>query len=256
MTPSVSGRIQDAFSSRVVPFFREELPEGLANAAKKSIEAGVEAATLSAIHDSSPEAAFGVAAGAQAVESLGLFLITHPKSALTTFGTAWLASESLKAVGPGDQDLFASKDFAVQKLVGGILWGSTSALLGGGRLRGEAAERLPEFFDAITAVPRGAVHSLIQQVILANDEGNKFPQLVLDTVVRNPNAFNRDQLNSLMRAANSERPGAFNKEVQRLLDDSEDFRNRLDEAVGSRRPKDTPADRLNRLTPTHSIQRY
>ena len=124
---SVADRIEDSFSRRMLPWLKDTLPSNIKSGLGKGLESGLEAATLSAIHDSSPEAAFGIGAGTQLAGSLGLFLTKTPARALSTFAGTWMAAEMVKAIGPGEQGLFESKDFAIQKAVLAMAWGSSCA---------------------------------------------------------------------------------------------------------------------------------
>lgn len=146
---------------------------------------------------------------------------------MLTVGTAFVASEMFKAVAPGDQNLFESKDFAVLKAVGALALGVASAAVGAGRLRGKATEKFPKFLDSITAVPRGAVLSRLQELTNASRDGDPTPLTVMETFARDPNAFTPDQRRALGRALNSEKAGAFRKEVNRLIK-NKSFREELE----------------------------
>lgn len=219
--------LSDVLTANIVPFLREtgRLSK---RAGGKAVETGLEGATLALLNDGDPEATFWFGAGGQAVGSASLFLVEKPVKRLLPFiGTAWAASEIFKAAAPGEQDFFESKDFAVQKVVAAYGLGLTAALSGAGRLRGPQAERFPALFDAITAAPRGAVLSRLQELTNNAQEGNEVPLQVMTRFSRQPNYFSENQRNVLGRALNSEKPGAFTREVERLMKTT-DFRRRVE----------------------------
>lgn len=220
-------QIQDVFSSRISRTFADSI-RNLERAGVKAGEAGIEGSLLAIVNDGSPEAAFGLSAGTQAAGSLALFLgtaaIKHPVGAVAT---AFVAAEMLKAAGPGDQGFFESKDFAIQKAVLAFSVSALAAMSGLGRIRGPAAERMPEMMDAITSVPRGFLLSRIQAVTNESKKGNDVPQKVLNAM-SNADKFNDNQQNALFRAWQKDGQ-AFIDEVGRLTRDSEDFRQRIDD---------------------------
>ncbi|NIR50008.1 hypothetical protein GWO43_16035 [candidate division KSB1 bacterium] len=171
-------------------------------------------------------AAFG--AGTQAVGSASLTLLSKPLAGLSSFfGTAFIASRMFDAVGPDEQNIFESADFATEKTLAAFILGLSAATIGLGRVRGPQAEKFPVFFDALTAVPRNSVFSLVAQMSQARQEGDVLPQRVLDKLVSNPDFFNRNQVNSLGRAIMSDKKDAFIKEVNRLMEESPDFQKRV-----------------------------
>lgn len=242
LPPSISGRVNDAFTDRVIPFFKET-GERSRRGLGKALETGLEGALFAAINEGDLESSFGLAAGAQGAGSLSLFLVEKPaKRLLPAVGIAWVASEMMKAAGPGDQDFFASKDFAIQKMVAVMGAGAVAAMAGAGRFRGPIAERFPVFMDAITAIPRGALVSRMAEMTKAAEEGDDSPLQVMQRFASNPAVFSDDQQNALMRALRSEKKGAFTAEVRRLMDNA-DFVRRLGSAQSTS------------LSPTFPIQR-
>jgi len=226
---SVREELSDVVTSRVAPFLAETA-RLTKRGAGKAVGTGLEGATLALLNEGDPESMFWFGAGGQAAGSASLFLVEKPIKRLLPFvGTAWLASEMFKAAAPGEQGFFESKDFAVQKANAALALGLTAALAGAGRLRGSYAERYPVFFDAITATPRGALLSRLQELTKAERAGNDLPLRVMSRFARNPTFFNENQQRSLGRALNSERENAFNREVERLMRESSDFRKKVDE---------------------------
>lgn len=246
---NVKGKFEDVFTEKVLPFFKES-GERLGRAGVKAGETGFEAALFAAVHDGDLSSSFGLAAGAQSAGSAALFLSEKPVARLLpAVGVAFVVSEMMKAVGPGDQDFFESKDFAIQKTVAALTLGLASGMMGLGRLRGPTAERFPALMDSITAAPRSVLTSRIAEISKASEEGNEAPMQVLQRFSVNASAFSTDQQNALMRALMSEKEGAFAKEVNRLMGNA-DFVKRL-----APRDLNDPAQRLRAFTPTQPIQR-
>lgn len=246
---NIKGQFEDVFTEKIVPLFKESA-QRLGRGTGKVAETGFEAALFAAINDGDLETAFGLGAGGQAIGSASLFLMEKPTvRLLPAVGIAFVASEMMKAVGPGDQDFFESKDFAIQKTVAALALGLVSGLAGAGRLRGPTAERLPALMDSITSIPRSVITSRMAELTKEGEAGNNAPMMVMQRFATNPSAFTEDQQNALMRAMNNPRQGVFTKEVNRLMG-NEDFVRRLE-------PRDLndPATRLRALTPTHPIQR-
>lgn len=249
LPPGVNTKVNDVFTETVLPFFKDTSARAKSGVLKAG-ETGLEGALLAALNENDLESSFGLAAGAQGAGSLSLFLVEKPsKRLLPAVGLAWVASEMMKAAGPGSQDFFESKDFAIQKLVAVMGAGAVSAMAGAGRFRGPTAERFPAFMDSLTAVPRGAVVSLLSDLTKAQESGDPSVMQVMERFATSPSTFNENQQNALMRAMRSGKEGAFTREVQRLMD-NEDFVRRLD-----RRSSDDPVERLRRFTPTNEIQR-
>lgn len=216
--------LNDSFTRNIVPFIKGT-GRGLKRGTGRAVEGGIEGATLAFLQEGDPSAMFGLGAGAQAAGSLGLHAAEKPvKRLLPYIGTGIVVHEMWKAAAPGPQNFFESKDFAINMAVAGFAAGAVGALSGAGRLRGPTADKFPELFDAVTAAPRGAVRSRLEELTKNAEEGNNTPQKVLERFVQNPGAFSHDQQNALGRALNSEREGAFTREVERLMRSSESFR--------------------------------
>lgn len=224
---AVQSEVDDVISSKVGPFFKRRVAEtkrGLGRVA----ETGTEGAALALLNEGDPISTGMFAAGGQTLGSLSLTLATHPvKALLPTVATAFVASEMFKAATPGGQNLFESKDFAIQKATAALALGAASAAMGAGRLRGKATERLPKFLDAVTAVPRGAVLSRLQELTNESQRGNAQPLTVMETFARNPGEFNENERRSLGRALHSDKPGAWIKEVERQMK-RESFREKVE----------------------------
>lgn len=221
-------QLNDVISDRVIPTLKEYgimTKRGL----KKAGETGLEGATLAVLNQGDPETMFWFGAGTQAAGSLGLTIATKPVKGLAPFvlGT-YLASEMFKAVAPGEQNFFESKDFAIQKAVAALTVGTAAGLAGLGSIRNKWAEKLPATFDAITSVPRGALLARLQELTKNRKLDKNLPLEVMEAIYRDPEIFNANVRNSLSRAFMSEKEGTFTKEVERLSKESRAFREWLE----------------------------
>ena len=249
LPPEITDAVVDVLSARVGPTIAN-IGTRLKRAGGKSAEAALEGAFLAAVNEGDPSTTAGLAAGTQAIGSASLFLtetaIKHP---LPAVAAAWLVAESFRAIGPGEQDFFASKDFAVQKLVAGFSFGLLAAAAGAGRLRGPKADKFPNMMDAFTAVPRGAITSRLEEFTRNAMENNQVPMQVSDIFKQSPSVFNENQRNALSRAMLSPRKNAWTNEVNRLLKNKE-FSDLIDSIQN-----ETDTGRMLRVTPTHQINR-
>lgn len=225
---SLKERLNDVVSENLPPLLKETALN-LKRATGKAGGVGIEGATLAMLHDGDAESMFWMSAGGQAAGSASLFLLDKvARNPLGFVATAWVASEMFKAAAPGAQDFFESKDFSIQKAVAGLGLGVAAAMAGAGRLRGPNAEKFPVMFDAITAVPRGAILSRLQELSNNAQNGNTVPFDVMSRLGRQPGYFSENQRRALTRAMNSDKPNAFTQEVERLMKNSPDFRKRVD----------------------------
>jgi hypothetical protein len=220
----IEEEVTDIVSKRIVPFL-QSTGRLTARAGTKATGVGIEGATLALLDEGDAESMFWFGAGGQLAGSASLFLVEKPVKRLLPFvATAYVASEMFKAATPGEQNFFESKDFAIQKAVAAFTLGTGAAVAGAGRLRGPMAERFPILFDSFTAAPRGAILGRLNELTKASQQGNDLPLKVMEKFASNPSAFNQNIQNSLGRAMNSEKAGVFSKEVDRLMRESEAFR--------------------------------
>lgn len=230
--PEIPERIRrqftDVVSEKILPAFKD-VGTATARGGKKAAEAGLETATLAALNDEDPMTGVFLGAGAQAGGSLGLFLATKPVTRLLpTVATAAVLFQMAKETVPGGKDfILESGETSIRKAMAAMALGAAGALTGAGRLRGPAAEQLPILMDAITAIPRGVMQNRLRE--LADSPDGSAPMRTLEKLSTNPQAFAPNQINALDRALRSEKAGAFTKEVNRLMAESESFRNRLNE---------------------------
>lgn len=214
---------------------RAAIPEGgrLATGARtiarglgRAAEAGLEGAALSAMGDGDPARTAAYSAGLQAAGSAALtakgWAWNNPKSALFSI---WLGHEIWKAVMPGPQETFESKDQAIRELVSAYGAGIAAAMLGAGRGVGEGGVR--RVTDAISTAERATVASVITQLQEASKDGNDIPARVLEMMGKNPDSFGADVRQRLEQAAASDKPRALLNEIDSLMQ-SESFRNAVE----------------------------
>lgn len=226
---SVRRQTRDVLTDKILPFFRESGAQ-LKRGGGRIVEASLESATLAVLNDEDPISAGAYAAGAQSAGSLGLFLAARPATRLLgTVGGAALITHMFTAVGPGERNIFESLEFAENKVLAAGALGLFGALAGSGRLRGPTAERFPALFDAITAIPRGALQNRLRALTKEEESGNTLPLKVMQKMASNPDFFSSDQLNSLGRALQSPKAGSFIQEVERLREKSSSFQEKMDD---------------------------
>lgn len=231
----INRQFRDVLTDKVAGLLRNRSSD-IKRAAQRSAEAGLETATLALLNEDDPVTAAMLGSGAQAGGSLGLFLGEKPvKRLLPVVAGATVLTQMYKAVGPGERNIFESFDFAIDKSIAAIALGAAGAMAGSGRLRGPGAEQFPALFDAMTAIPRGAVQNRLREMNREVEAGNESPLRVLEILSSEPQRFNRDQLKALERSLYSEKSGAFVKEVERLKRNSPSFRESLNEAAGQPR---------------------
>lgn len=222
----VQSQLQDALSRHIGPFagtVARETGRGL----KKAGETGLEGALLAALQDGDPLSTLMWAAGGQAAGSFAMHLAFHPvRALLPAIGTAFVATQLFEAAKIGEQnlgDIIEGFEFAMDKTTYALGSGMIAALLGSGRVRNIHTEHLPALMDAITAVPRGSVLSLIEQMTNTSADEQQEVLGVLKQFQTDPRVFTENQRNALGRAINSEKKDALIKEIRRLKRDNKSF---------------------------------
>lgn len=237
--------------------------QSLASGGLKFTEAGIEGAYLAALNNDDPVVSASAMAGTQAAGSLGLWLSGDVRSRLIPFALSAFATHELwKVFAPGPTNFFESEDFAFQLAAAGLSVGVLGGLAGAGRA-GSSAIKHPQLADALTSLTRAAIENRWREFADNMEDGDPLPQLVMERIGRDPKFFNQNQMNSLERAFMSKKKGAFTNEVQRLMRDSKDFRDRIAELERQRAvPEGAEPIRTGRgardlslFTPTQPIQR-
>jgi len=176
----------------------------LSKAAGFTVEAGFEGAALAVLNSDDPLTTAAYAAGAQTVGTTFIELgkgITSGgvKNAGLKIGLASVAVGSLiqilKEAAPGGRDnLLESITTGYEKTMYSLLLGGLSALGGFGRIPkgSKFAEDLPILADMLTSLPRNMVLGTVREVLVAEDEGNSMPTIILDKLSKNPSSFSKE----------------------------------------------------------------
>jgi len=191
----------------------DKAARSLLGGAGKTAEAGFEGAVVGALGEGDPANTAAWSAGIQAGGSMALTakaaFLKHP---FQTFGSLWLGHEMFKAVAPGPQDLFDSKDAAVQEMVGAYGLGLAASLVGAGR--GTDSQRV---VNAISRASRTGVASVVGQLQEAAKRGEPQYELVVGTMINDPDHFGPEYARRLQRAADSGKEDELTKEIDRLM---------------------------------------
>jgi hypothetical protein len=188
----------------------------LARGASRAAEAGIDGAALAAMGGGDPVKTAAYTAGIQAGGSVALALKgSILRNPVKSFFTLYLGHEMFKALAPGPQDLFTSKDSAVNEMVAAFVAGTTAAALGAGRGVGEGSVRA--LTDAMSTSSRGAIASVVTQLQEAKNNGDETPARVLGLMTANPDHFGADVRERIERAASSEKPQALLNEIDSLM---------------------------------------
>lgn len=216
---------------------RSQPMQKLFRGAGRAAETGAEAAILQSLNQGDPlEAALfasaGQMAGSGALElSKGLLSGGVGKAGLK-LGVAAFAAGSilqlLKEVTPGGRNfLLESVETGYEKVALTLALGAAAGLVGAGRVRGtQFAEDFPKLADALSAVPRGTVLSLVNGA-LRDETGST--ESAMEKLARNPEVFNSSQRRQLERGLNR---GDFTSVVERLASEDPQFEAILDAPSG------------------------
>lgn len=193
----------------------------------RAVEAGADGATIAALGDADPVTTAAYTAGIQAGGSASLaakgWVFRNP---IKSFLGITLGHEIWKAVAPGPQEIFSSKDSAVNEMVGAYVAGLTAAALGSGRGVGQGNVRA--ITDMLSTGARSTVASVVTQLQEAANNGNDTPARVLELMSSNPDHFGADVRQRIEQAAASDKPRALLNEIDQLMQ-SERFRKALEE---------------------------
>jgi hypothetical protein len=194
----------------------------------RTAEAGVDGAVMGALGDADPAKTAAYSAGIQAAGSAALtaksVMLRNP---LKSFFGLYLGHEMWKSLAPGPQDLFTSKDSAVNELVGAYVAGTAAAVLGSGR--GIGGGNVRAITDAMSSTSRATIASVVTQLQEAQESGDGAPSRVLELMSANPDHFGKDARVLLERAARSEEPRALLNQIDQLMQSTR-FRKALEEA--------------------------
>ena len=134
------------------------------------------------------------------------------KRPLATFGSLWMGHEMFKAVAPGSQNAFDSKDAAIQEMVVAYGLGVTASLVGAGR--GTDAQKV---VNAISRASRTGIASVVNQLQAAAEREDPVYERVISSVINEPDHFGPEVGQRLQRAADSGKENEIIKEIDRLM---------------------------------------
>ena len=186
----------------------------LAKGLGRSLEAGLEAASLDLIKGGDNlEVGVYVAAG-QAAGSLSLQAITKPTGRkLAASAIAFGAMiQLLKNTIPGEQSgVISSIEFGFEKVQLALVLGTLSGLAGAGRVRGK---NFPILTDAMTVLPRASMISFLQNYVSTSPENQATVNQVIEKLSTDPEFFGEELTQRLQKAIND---GTLMQELQKVI---------------------------------------
>ena len=210
--PGIRRAVQDVFALPKV----QRLGRGLARAG----ETGLEGAVLAALDDGDPWKTAGIAAGGQAIGSAVLTAIPKTKLGLAVdMAAGVIAWQAFKELIPGGKDrILESTEHEVRKLTFFGVLGAGAAALGARRASPEGilAKNLPRFAEAVTAIPRGAILSMLKDFTREHERGSDLSHRVTGKFAEDPSYFGEEAGKRIGRAL---RTGGISAEVNRLMGD-------------------------------------
>jgi hypothetical protein len=200
----------------------------------RTAEAGFDGAVMGSLSDGDPVKTAAWSAGVQAGGSMALTAKnSFFRNPLKSFAALYLGHEMWKAVAPGPQDLFDSKDTAVSELVAAYGLGTAAAIAGS--TRGIGSGNVRAITDAMSSASRATIASVVTQ--LQEAAANKQTQYaqVLDLLAKDQQHFGTDARVLIERAARSEKPRALLDQIDTLMQ-SLRFRKALEDAQPQSQP--------------------
>lgn len=205
-------------------------------------EAGFDGAVIGALGDGDPAKTAAWSAGIQAGGSMALAAKNaFFRNPLKSFAALYLGHEMWKSVAPGPQDLFDSKDTAVNEMVTAYGLGAAAALAGS--TRGVGAGNIQRVSDALSSASRATVASVVTQLQEASASNQPQYARVLELMSQDQERFGTDARVRLERAARSDAPRALLNEIDSLMESAR-FRKALEESDAPEQPKQGFADWL------------
>ena len=204
-SPTLSSAINEAFK-------RSTALRTISNRAGRAVEVGLEGATLAFLNGGDPLEIAAYGAGGQAAGSL----LLGGLSAVS--GSGGLGSKGLRLMGAaagmagliqlvktatpgGENSVIESIKSGFEKVGLGLALGTISGIAGTGRGANSFPVRaLPELADAITAIPRGAALSVLNEAMK-----DKNVEKVVNKLRSDPNYFGPNATNQINRALFSEK---------------------------------------------------
>ncbi len=204
--------------------FQSDRVRSLKRAAGKAAETGIEGATLAILNEGDPVEVAGWTAGGQLVGSLGLEAFPPTRRGLFNFAATTGALAVLLRYGqefsPGQNNFWTALDQSFEKMKYGMIAGLAGSVMGAGRV-GTAQDassfarslqrNAPAVADSITAIPRGMVVSMTNELLKDGDEKKV---TALEKMAQNPEAFDEAVRNRVNRAIKN---GNLPKELDKLM---------------------------------------
>lgn len=183
----------------------------LARGTGRTVEAGFDGAVMGALGDGDPAKTAAWSAGIQAGGSAALAAKNaFFRKPLSTFATLFLGHEMWKAVAPGPQDFFSSKDQAVNEMIAAYGLGLAARLAGAGR----DPNRI---IGAMEHASRAGIASVVTQLQEAAAANQPQYARVLELLAQDQERFGTDARVLLERAARSEEPRALLNQIDELM---------------------------------------
>lgn len=193
----------------------------------RTAEAGFDGAVMGALSDADPVRTAAWSAGIQAGGSAALAAKNaFFRNPLKSFAALYLGHEMWKAVAPGPQDLFDSKDTAVTEMVTAYGLGAAAAMAGS--TRGVGTGNVLRLTDALSSASRATVASVVSQLQSAAADNKPHYARVLELMSQDQERFGTDARVLLERAARSEEPRALLNQIDALMQSAR-FRKALED---------------------------
>jgi hypothetical protein len=187
--------------------------KSLMGGAGKAAEAGFEGALVGALGEGDPANTAAWSAGIQAGGSAALAAKSKFfKTPLTTFLTLYVGHEMYKSVMPGPQDFFASKDAAINEMTAAFGLGVAAHMVGAGRY-GDAAR----ISRGLAQASRAGIASVAGQLQAAKERGEPQYELIIGTMINNPDHFGEEYARRLQRAADSGKKNGVTDEIDQMM---------------------------------------
>jgi hypothetical protein len=205
----------------------------LLKATGRTAETSLEAVALDILNSNDPNDTIAYAAVGQVVGSLGLQALKSTwgsggaASGVKRLGVAGLVGAGLwqymQQVTPGgDNSPLESVQVGFEKTLLAITAGAITGILGAGRMRGPGSkglqDNIPRLADAMTAVPRAAMLSLLKDMVQANKAEQQQAAAALQVMGTRADELSQPMIASLEKALSS---GNFVDSVGKLMEDKD-----------------------------------
>lgn len=218
--PGAERAIREAFKSKGVA--------SLARGAGRSVEAGLEGATIAILQDGDPLEVAAYSAGGQAGGSALLKIGATKGGLLGVAGAATAATAAIqmaKTLTPGGNNfILPSVEEAFEKVTFALAAGALAGAAGAGRLRGRRFEDFPKFMDGLTTIPRASLISLVNDT--TKDTDGRM-EATMKTLAEDPEFFTPNERQQLNRALKSDKISLL--DTINRMSKRKSFRNKLSE---------------------------